>query len=153
MGKYRKLAMFSISLDAITTEWEPVRQREINCLVEVKLKKQSKKSSIIDKQNAYPVVEASMICFRKCNNKLPRSLVASIHLHSSLLKPFRIHEGDQLEKKVWLRFKKIRRFTLDCSFKLICICARYAIPCLGLSPVHYRTLVKHKTNICMTDYN
>ena len=37
MGKHRKLAMFSISLDAITTEWEPVRQREIDRFVEVEL--------------------------------------------------------------------------------------------------------------------
>lgn len=37
MRKYRKLAMFSVSLDAVTTEWEPVRQREIDCFVEVKL--------------------------------------------------------------------------------------------------------------------
>ena len=37
MGKYRKLAMFSISLDAITTEWEPVGQSKIDCFVEVKL--------------------------------------------------------------------------------------------------------------------
>ena len=136
MGKYRKLAMFPISMDAITTEWEPVRQSKIDRFIEVKLFKKTSKNSIVDKQNTYPVVEASMICFRKCNNKLPRPLVASIHLYSSLLKPFRIHEGDQLEKKIWLRFKKIRCFTLDCGFKLLCICARYAIPCLGLSPVH-----------------
>ena len=83
--------------------------------------KKMSKSSIIDKQNTYPVVEASMICFRKCNNKLPCSLVASIHLYSSLLKPFRIHKGDQLEKKVRLRFKKIWCLTLDCSFKLLCM--------------------------------
>ena len=37
MRKYRKLAMFSISLDAISTEWEPIRQRKIDCFVEVKL--------------------------------------------------------------------------------------------------------------------
>ena len=154
MRKHRKLAMFSISLDAITTEWEPVRQREIDRFVEVELyKKCQKKFYYIDKQNAYPVIEASMICFRKCNNKLPCSLVASIHLYSSLLKPFGIHESDQLEKKVWLRFKKIWCFTLNCRFKLLCICARYAIPCLGLSPMHYRTLAKHKTKICRTDYN
>jgi hypothetical protein len=119
MGKYWKLAMFSVSLDAITTEWEPVRQREIDCFVEVKLYKNVKKSFIMDKQNTYPVVEASMICLRKCNNELPCSLVASVHLYSSLLEPFRIHKGDQLEKKVWLCFEKIRCFTLDCSFKLL----------------------------------
>lgn len=51
------------------------------------------------------MVEPGMICFGKCNYKLPSTLVACINPYSLICQALGAHERDKLEEKVWLRLE------------------------------------------------
>ena len=78
-----------------------------------------------------------MVRFGERNHEFSCALVAGIDANSSLFDALRIHKGDQLEKEVRLRFKKIWRLAPHGGFKFLGVVTRNAVPSLRLTPVHY----------------
>lgn len=82
------------------------------------------------------MIEPSMISLGESDDEFARSLVARVYPHACLCYPLGIHQGDQLEEEVRLRFKQVGRLGLYCSFKLLGVLSGNAIPCLSFTPMH-----------------
>ncbi len=93
------------------------------------------------------MIEAGVISLRVRNDKFSRSLIARIYANAGLRQSLRVHEGNKLKEKVWLRFKQVGCFAADSSFKLFRVYSRYTIPRLCFSPMHWKAESENVANL------
>ena len=82
------------------------------------------------------MIKSSMVGLWEGNDELASPLVASINTNTSSGKSSRVHQSDQLEKKVGLSFKEVRGFTLDRGLEFFRVFPRNAVPSLRFTPMH-----------------
>lgn len=83
------------------------------------------------------MIEAAVISFWKGDDKFVRTLIASKNIDSHFLQSSRVHHGDQLIQKSRLLLEKLWCFLHDGFLESFGMSARYAVPRLGRTPVHY----------------
>jgi hypothetical protein len=82
-----------------------------------------------------------MISFREGDNKFASPLIAGINADASVLHSLWVHQRNELEQKIWLRFKQVRCLAFDRGLEFLGVFARDTVPGLCLSPMHYRNTV------------
>ena len=82
------------------------------------------------------MIEACMIGLRERQHELASALITSIDANTSIPDVLRVHERDQLEEQIGLRFEEIRSFPLHSCLEALRVIAGNAVPGLGLPPVH-----------------
>ncbi|KAI6762678.1 hypothetical protein HG530_008658 [Fusarium avenaceum] len=81
------------------------------------------------------MIETSVVRLREGDDKLPGSLVESVHTNACLLQLLRGQECDQLKQEIWLRLKKFRHSFLHGIFELFRVLTWDTIPRLGCTEV------------------
>jgi hypothetical protein len=140
MRKDGKLPVFAVSLHAFPPVSKPIRQREIDCFVEVELAR-NVSTKLSYESGTDSVIETRMIRLGAGYNEFARTLVASIYADTGVGHSLGVHERNELEQQVRLRLEKIGSLAFNGSFKLLSVGPWDTVPGFGFTPVHLRKIV------------
>lgn len=136
MREDRELPVLAITFDAFKTKTQPVRQCKVDSFVEVHLGT-SQMHRKYKRLKTDSMIETSMISLGERDHKLPGTLVAGVNANTSLADSLGVHQCDQLEQEVRLRFEEVRRLIFDSGLKFLSVLPWDPVPGFGFAPMHY----------------